>query len=144
MGAGRDSLPTAEYPESTPAEILDSLRPTVRDHSSRLSGIIPADCQGSLKIAEVLQLIRDLVELGLREFTLLLVLDDDAPEEKPDQIARALEARPLDGFVNPVREILRNGDCRVLRHTRDGGRPTERLCVRDVAIGTVVTVYRYR
>ena len=71
----------------------------------------------SLQIAQIPELVGDLVEIRLCERLLgLLVLDDDAPEQEPDQITRRGEARPLDRVVDPVGEILRDGDRGVVCH----------------------------
>jgi Uncharacterized conserved protein len=71
----------------------------------------------SLQVTQIPELVGDLVEVGLRETLLgLLVLDDDAPEEEPDQITRRGETRPLDRLVDPFSEVLRNGDRGVVCH----------------------------
>ncbi len=46
------------------------------------------------------------------------MFDDDAPEQEPDQVAGAGEARPLDGLLNPRRELFRHRDGGVLGHAR--------------------------
>jgi len=48
---------------------------------------------GSLEIAQPAELFGDLFELGFGEFTLPLVLDDDAAQQESDEVTRALEAR---------------------------------------------------
>ena len=70
-----------------------------------------------LEIAEAPKLFGDLFELGFREFTLLLVLDDDTAKQEPSEVTRALEAGAFDRVLDAVGEIFRDRNRRILCHT---------------------------
>ena len=80
-------LPASRRPAETPTEGTPSSPAAGRLlEGHRPSPFTPG--RMSFEVTEVLKLVGYLLELRLRQFALLLVLDDDTPQEKPNQVAR--------------------------------------------------------